>query len=258
MSEEALVDSQEALGADSLEQTIEDTLVQVTGLVVHASHNSIYKVNVLAAASPLNLRFRHTRRMHEAAHNKARCRTASQVQSRAFLHTQVPSQAALGKEVCGELDGTAKAGTDHSGPNATVNTLDTLTSIDLAQAIERVLIVVLGTDREKWRIGLQAGLHQEERRSGSRTDNSGCRTSKDICTQGLHLWIAVNGICDVGANGFVKAETAAVQKDLVDVLDRICALAQIQASIIAVIRVSLNSRQIQCHGTILGGLRFGG
>jgi hypothetical protein len=41
MSEEALVDSQDTLGADSLEQAIKDTLVQVTSLVVHASHNGI-------------------------------------------------------------------------------------------------------------------------------------------------------------------------------------------------------------------------
>lgn len=41
MSEEALVDSQNTLGADSLEQAIEDTLVKVTSLIVHASHNGI-------------------------------------------------------------------------------------------------------------------------------------------------------------------------------------------------------------------------
>lgn len=43
VSEEALVDSQDALGADSLEQTVEDTLVQVTSLIVHASHDGIWK-----------------------------------------------------------------------------------------------------------------------------------------------------------------------------------------------------------------------
>jgi hypothetical protein len=41
VSEEALVDSQDTLGADSLEQAIKDTLVQVTSLVVHASHDGI-------------------------------------------------------------------------------------------------------------------------------------------------------------------------------------------------------------------------
>ena len=41
MSKEALVNSQDALGADSLEQAIEDTLVKVTSLVIHTSHDSI-------------------------------------------------------------------------------------------------------------------------------------------------------------------------------------------------------------------------
>jgi hypothetical protein len=41
VSEKALVDSQDTLGADSLEQAIKDTLVQVTSLVVHASHDGI-------------------------------------------------------------------------------------------------------------------------------------------------------------------------------------------------------------------------
>jgi hypothetical protein len=81
------------------------------------------------------------------------------MQSGAFLHPQVPSQAALSKEVCGELNRTAEAGTDHSSPNATVYTLNTFASIDLAQAIDRVLIVMLSPDREEGRIGLQAGLH---------------------------------------------------------------------------------------------------
>lgn len=70
--------------------------------------------------------------MHKAAHNKARSGATSQMQSRAFLHTQMPSQATLSKEVCGELDSTAEAGTNHRGPNATVYTLNTLASIDLA------------------------------------------------------------------------------------------------------------------------------
>lgn len=147
------------------------------------------------------------------------------MQSGSLLHTQVPSQTTLGEEVCGELNSTTEAGTDHSSSNTTIDTLDTLTSIDLAEAIERVLIVMLGTDREEGRIGLQAGLHQEERRSSSRTDNSRGRTGEDISAERLHLGIAVNGVGDIRANGFVKAETATVQKDLVDVLGMIRALA---------------------------------
>lgn len=159
--------------------------------------------------------------MHEAAHDKARCRTTSQMQSGTLLHSQVPCQATLGKEVCGELNSTAETGTDHSSPNATVNTLHTLAPVDLAQTINGVLIVMLSTDGEEGRIGLQTGLHQEEWRSGSRTDNSRCRTSEDINAERLHLGVVVNGICEVGTNGFVKAETAAIKKNLVNVLDMI-------------------------------------
>jgi hypothetical protein len=150
------------------------------------------------------------------------------MQSRALLHAKVPSQAALGKEVCGELNSTAEAGPNHRSPNTTVDTLDTLTSIDLAQTIDGVLIVMLSTDGEEGRIGLQAGLHQEERRSSSRTDNPRCRTGEDINAERLYFGIAVNGIRDVRANGFVKAETAAIKKDLVNVLDMIRALAHIK------------------------------
>jgi hypothetical protein len=57
------------------------------------------------------------------------------MQTRAFLHTQVAGQTALGKEVCGELDSTAKTSTDHGSSNTTVDTLDTLTLVDLAQSI---------------------------------------------------------------------------------------------------------------------------
>ena len=147
------------------------------------------------------------------------------MQSRALLHPKVPSQAALGKEVCRELNRTAETGTDHSGSNTTVYTLHTFASIDLGQAIDRVLIVMLSPDREEGRIGLQAGLHQEEWGSGSRTNNTRHRTGENIDAEGLYLWIFIDGTCDVGANGFVEAETATVQEDLVDVLDITRALA---------------------------------
>jgi hypothetical protein len=41
VSEEALVDCQDTFSADSLEQAIEDTLVQVASLVIHAGHDGI-------------------------------------------------------------------------------------------------------------------------------------------------------------------------------------------------------------------------
>lgn len=85
MSEKALVDSQEALGLDCTEQTIECAVVEVASLVVHAAHDRVG-------------------RMHDAADDESRRGTASQMQSWAFFHTQVPDKPSLREEVCGELD----------------------------------------------------------------------------------------------------------------------------------------------------------
>lgn len=74
--------------------------------------------------------------MHEAAHHKARSRTTGQVQSRSLLHAKVSGQATLGKEVCWELNSTAKASTDHSSTHTTVHALDTFTLVDFAQSIK--------------------------------------------------------------------------------------------------------------------------
>ena len=41
MSEEALIDSKGTLGADSLEQAIQYTTIQVACLVVHTSHDCV-------------------------------------------------------------------------------------------------------------------------------------------------------------------------------------------------------------------------
>ena len=71
------------------------------------------------------------------------------MQSRTLLHTQVAGQTALGKEVRGELHSTTKTGTDHSSTDTTVDTLDSLTLVNLAKTIKRVLIVVLGANGEE-------------------------------------------------------------------------------------------------------------
>lgn len=41
MGEEALVNGKEALGTNGLEETVEDTSVQVAGLIVHTGHDSV-------------------------------------------------------------------------------------------------------------------------------------------------------------------------------------------------------------------------
>jgi hypothetical protein len=42
VGKEALVNSQESFGADGLEQAVKYALVQVTSLVVHASHDGVW------------------------------------------------------------------------------------------------------------------------------------------------------------------------------------------------------------------------
>lgn len=217
VSKEALVDGKNTLCADSLEQAVKDALVQITGLVVHASHDSVYKTEL--ARSDLSLMIiAHTRRVHEAAHHKSRSSTTGQVQSRSFLHAKVPGQAALGKEVCGELDGTAKTRTDHSSAHTTVHALDAFTPVNLAQTVKRIFIVVLGTDWEEGRVGLQARLDQEEWRTSRSTDDTGGGTGEDVGSERLNFWIAIDGRCEVGADRLIEAKTTAVEQDLVDVL----------------------------------------
>jgi len=97
--------------------------------------------------------------MHEAAYDETRACTTGKMQSRSFFHAKVLGQAALCKEVCRELDRAAETCANHSCAHAAVYALDTFAFVDLAQAIKRVLVVVLGTDREKRRVGLQACLH---------------------------------------------------------------------------------------------------
>jgi len=87
--------------------------------------------------------------VHEAAHDEARYSATGQMQSRALLHTQMAGQTTLGKEVCGELNGTSETSTDHGSTDTTVYTLDTLTLVDLAQSINGVFVVVLSADREE-------------------------------------------------------------------------------------------------------------
>lgn len=128
-----------------------------------------------------------TRRMHKAAHHKTRGRTTGQMQTRSFLHAKMPAQSALGKEICGKLDSAAETGTDHSSAHSAVHALDTFALVDFAQSVKRVSIVVLGTDREEGRVGLQARLDQEEWRTSCGSNDTGDSTSEYIGSKRLYL-----------------------------------------------------------------------
>lgn len=59
VSEEALVDSEDTLCADSFQQAVKNALVEVAGLVVHAGHDSIWR-NQISHAKPVLIAFRKT------------------------------------------------------------------------------------------------------------------------------------------------------------------------------------------------------
>lgn len=52
------------------------------------------------------------------------------------MDTKVSVQAALGKEICRELNSTAETGSDHGSAHSTINALDAFALVDLAQAVK--------------------------------------------------------------------------------------------------------------------------
>lgn len=118
--------------------------------------------------------------MHDTANNKPGRSTAGKMQSRSFLHSQVSFQSPLCKEICGQLYGTAKSSPHHSGANSAVQTLDTLVCINLAHPINGILVLMLSSDRQERRVGLQTGLHKEERGARGGSQYTGACPAEDI------------------------------------------------------------------------------
>src|SRR6478752_3808601 len=95
---------------------------------------------------------RLTRRMHHAAYNEATDSTGSQVQTGALFHIKMTNQATLSEEVCGKLNRAAKSSPDHGSLHTTVETTDTLSSIDRLEAMPCAPVVVLcanGSERRE-------------------------------------------------------------------------------------------------------------
>ena len=90
--------------------------------------------------------------------------------------------------------------------------------MDPAQPIERIAVVVLRSNRQGRRVGLQPRLYKKERRAESGSDHTGCRASEQIRSEGLHVCIMEEKVCDALAHGLVESEAAAIEDDLVDVL----------------------------------------
>jgi len=101
MRHEALVDSEEALCAHGLGEAVEDALVEVSVLVVHARHDGV-------------------RGVHDAAHHEPAGGAAGQVQHRALLHAEVLDEPPLGEEIRRQLHAGAEARAHHCGRHAAV------------------------------------------------------------------------------------------------------------------------------------------
>lgn len=154
MGEISLINCKNAFSANGLEQAIKCALVQVAGLVVHSRHNSVCKKSQFDHAAANTIWDKHTRRVHDTANHEAGSRAAGQVQSGPVFHTKVLRQATLGEEVSRQLNRTTETGAHHRCAYTAIQSLHSLGFIDLAQAVERVAIVVLCTDRKERREGL--------------------------------------------------------------------------------------------------------
>lgn len=159
----------------------------------------------------------YTWRMHHTAHDETTRRATRQMQRRTFLHAQMLHQSPLREEVRRELHGAAKASAHHRGAHAAVEALDALASVDLPEAIHRILVVVLCAHGQRGRIALQPRLDEEERAAGHGAHEARRRAREDVDAEGLHGCVAIDQGCERASHGLVEAQTAAVQQDLVDV-----------------------------------------
>lgn len=89
------------------------------------------------------------------------------MQSRALVHSQVLFQPSLRKEISGKLHGAAETSSDHSRADTAIKSLNTLVTVDLSHSIICILIIVLRTDWQERRVGLQSRLNEEKWRASS-------------------------------------------------------------------------------------------
>lgn len=146
-----------------------------------------------------------TRRVHDAANDESGGRTTGQMERRAFLHAQMLDQTTLGKEVGRQLDGATETSPNHGGADSTVQTTNALTLVDLTQAVERVTVLVLGTNGKERRIRLETSLDKEEGRSACGTDDTGRGTGEDVDSERLDRRIVVDSSRHALAQGLVEA-----------------------------------------------------
>lgn len=122
--EETFVKSKHSLSLDSPKETVKCTVVQITCLVVHSTHDRVGW-------------------MHHATHHKTATTAACQVKSRAILHPKMLLQRSFRKEICWKLHGTTEACANHCWANTSVQPLYTFCAVYLPQPVQCIFIVML-------------------------------------------------------------------------------------------------------------------
>lgn len=155
--------------------------------------------------------------MHDAANNEAADSAAGKMQRWAFPHAGVLDQLSLGQEICGQLNRRAEASSNHGSSDAAVQAKEALATIDLSQSIPGIPVVVLSAHGPYGRETLQTGLDEEKGTASSRTEDSGRGACKDVDAEVLRVLVLEEQRGERLSYGLVEAETASIEKHLVDV-----------------------------------------
>lgn len=139
------------------------------------------------------------------------------MQTGTLLHIEMANQTTFRKEVSGKLNRAAKCSSDHGSLHATVQTTDSLGSVNRFEAVPCASVVVLGTNRPEGREALQTGLDQEKWAASRGADYARSSTAEHVNSQILGLSVLEEEACERIAHGVVEAETAAIEENLVDV-----------------------------------------
>lgn len=203
MRAETLVDGEDAFFPHSLGYAVEGAGVQIAALVVHATHDRI-------------------RGMHEHTNHEAADGAARKVERDAVVHLHVLHEPPFDEEVCGQLDAAAETRSHTRRADAAVQAAKAFSAINLSQAVECVLVLVLRADGQIRREGLQSRLDQKEGRADNCTKNAGRCAAEEVDRQRLDGGAGVEERSYGLAHRFVEAETATIQAQLVDVLESSC------------------------------------
>lgn len=133
----------------------------------------------------------------------------------ALFHAEVPRQPSLREEVRWQLHRTPETRPDHGGVHATIQASRPLRLEYLTEAIQGIPVIMLRPDGEERRETLQPRLDEEERATGGGAqDARGC-AAEHVDSQALCIRVLEQERREGPPHGFVEAQPAAVEEDLV-------------------------------------------